>query len=67
VIEWQTIAFVWAAACVAMLMGWLVQLRTRNAGSGHFNPRRFIVFSVMASRDHALNGTIDSRLSVAGM
>lgn len=30
--EWQAIAYVWAAASVAMLLGWLLQLRTRNAG-----------------------------------
>ena len=30
--EWQAIAYVWGAASVAMLLGWLLQLRTRNAG-----------------------------------
>jgi steroid 5-alpha reductase family enzyme len=30
--EWQAIAWVWAATSVAMLFGWLLQLRTRNAG-----------------------------------
>lgn len=30
--DWWPIACVWAAASVAMLLGWLLQLRTRNAG-----------------------------------